>query len=171
MKLLIFLFFLVTTSIFATENYQQVVAEHTPQQLVTRTEQRIPAAISRVSLSSKDTEKKTQSRKKILVFVSFSLPEQSLRQWINDAHKFGANVIIRGLKNNSFKDTAMAMSKLLAEDKAGGVDLNPIAFQEFKITQVPAVVVVDENSHDYDVVYGNVSLEYALQTIANKHLR
>ena len=63
----------------------------------------------------------------------------------------------------------MMMSKLLADDKAGGVDLNPVAFQEYKITQVPAVVVMDESSHDYDVVYGNVSLDYALKTIAKKH--
>lgn len=171
-------------STFATENYQQFAEEKINQEqqqiapfakevaeLAKNVRQRAIASTPDLPFAKPSTEKSPQisPHKKILIFVSFSMPEQSLRQWLNDAHKIGASVVIRGLKNNSFKETAIMMSKLLADDKAGGVDLNPVAFQEFKITQVPAVVVMDENSHDYDVVYGNVSLDYALKTIAKRH--
>lgn len=105
---------------------------------------------------------------KTLVFVSFSMPETSLRQWLSDAHKIGASVVIRGLKNNSFKETAEKIIKLLDKTNQGGLEINPLVFREYHIAKVPAVVVVDESLHNFDIVYGNVSLEYALKIIADK---
>lgn len=184
MRSFIFLFLILPITIFAAENYQQFAGEKINQEeqqtapfakevaeLAKNARQRAIAATSDLPFAKQSAKKTPQisPHKKVLIFVSFSMPEQSLRQWLNDAHQAGASVVIRGLKNNSFKETIMMMSKLLADDKTGGVDLNPVAFQDFKITQVPAVVVTDENSHDYDVVYGNVSLDYALQAIAKKH--
>ncbi len=79
----------------------------------------------------------------------------------------------RGLVNNSFKDTTQAVYALIKEKRQGGLMLDPTLFKKFNITQVPAFVMVDHSNlsqplcSKYDVVYGNVSLEYALRKFAN----
>lgn len=105
----------------------------------------------------------------LLIFVSFNMPEESLRQLIADAHRVGGRLVIRGLVNNSFKDTTQAVYRLVQESNRGGVMVDPTLFKKFNITQVPAFVVVDHSNlsqpicSKYDVLYGNVSLEYALR--------
>ena len=99
----------------------------------------------------------------IIVFVSFSMPEESIKAWITQAQKIGAAVYIRGLVNNSFRDTAKIISGLV-QDQPGGLLIDPTLFKKYSITQVPAVVVVDGES--FDVVYGDVTLDYALEKIS-----
>lgn len=111
----------------------------------------------------------------IFLFVSFSMPNESIKGWMRDGAKVGAPVIIRGLVNHSFKETVNKMT-MLTQDNRGGVQIDPTAFQRFSIKQVPAVVVTsgeacpDNQSclDHYDVVYGDVTLEYALQKIAKQ---
>jgi len=108
----------------------------------------------------------------LLIFVSFSMPQESLHQLLIEAHKMGGNLILRGLVNNSFKDTVQAVYHLVQNDNQGGMGIDPTLFKKFNITQVPAFVMVDHNDLSqplctkYDVVYGNVTLEYALRKIA-----
>jgi conjugal transfer pilus assembly protein TrbC len=103
----------------------------------------------------------------IIIFVSFSMPKESIKGWIAQAQKVGASVYIRGLVNNSFKDTAKAVSELV-QDQVGGVLIDPNLFKKYSITQVPAVVVVNGKDEKEDfVVYGDVSLDYALEKISN----
>jgi|GEM_PF-3541468 len=125
---------------------------------------------TRISINNTKTTKisTNHEKNKTIVFVSFSMPELSLRQWLIDAQKYGASVVIRGLKNNSFKDTVLELTRLLEKNNTGGLELNPMLFKDFHITKVPAVVAINEATHNFDVVYGNVSLEYALKVIANK---
>ena len=108
----------------------------------------------------------------IFIFVSFSMPEASLKQWLAQAHRRGANVVIRGLINNSFKETLSAMIRLVS-DNTGGLLLDPTLFQKFDIKQVPAVMISQQNTCTdeknclprYDVIYGDVTLDYALQKL------
>ena len=107
----------------------------------------------------------------IIIFVSFSMPKESIKGWITQAQKAGASLYIRGLFNNSFKETAKAVSELV-QDQTGGVLIDPNLFKKYSITQVPAVVVVNEKDEknekeDFDVIYGDVSLDYALEKIGN----
>src|SRR6516162_4759749 len=112
----------------------------------------------------------------ILIFVSFSMSDASLKAWMRQAEIIQAPVIIRGLINNSFKDTIKKMATL-TRDNQGGVEIDPTLFRRFKIKYVPAVVVwkkVNGSSlqslvDTYDVIYGNVMLSYALQKIADQH--
>jgi type-F conjugative transfer system pilin assembly protein TrbC len=99
----------------------------------------------------------------ILVFISFSMPKESIRGWISQTRKANAAIYIRGLVNNSFKDTIISVKKLV-EDQPGGLLIDPTLFKKYSITQVPAVVVTSEN--DFDVVYGDVTLDYALKKIS-----
>lgn len=102
----------------------------------------------------------------VIIFISFSMPKESIKGWINEGKKIHAPVIIRGLVNNSFKDTVSKLTELMS-DNQGGVQLDPVLFNEYNIKQVPAVVV--KNNNQYDVVYGDVHLDYALQSIIKRN--
>lgn len=111
----------------------------------------------------------------VLVFVSFSMPKESLKAWIHDANIIHAPVVIRGLVNHSFKDTIAAVNTLTKEG-VSGVQIDPTLFEQFEIKQVPAVVVVSPPKcvpnlscrEDYDVQYGDAGLSYALKQIARQ---
>jgi conjugal transfer pilus assembly protein TrbC len=107
----------------------------------------------------------------VIIFVSFSMPKESIKTWALEANKIGANVVIKGLVNNSFKDTIATVYEFIKDNQARsvqaqGVVLDPTLFEKFHINKVPAVVVAD-HFDNYDVVYGDVTLDYALSTIAN----
>lgn len=78
-----------------------------------------------------------------LVFLSFSMPEKSLLQWLFQCKKAGATPVIRGLIHNSFKDT-MNVIATLSKKTGLGLQLDPILFQTFSINEVPAVVFIRE---------------------------
>ncbi|MFN7096900.1 MAG: type-F conjugative transfer system pilin assembly protein TrbC [Gammaproteobacteria bacterium] len=99
-------------------------------------------------------------RNNILIFISFSMSETSLKQWLAEANKIGAPVVLRGFVNNSFKQTAADLQTVLGT-KHGGIQIDPPSFEKYSITQVPAVVMTT-TSDDYDVVYGNASLDDVL---------
>jgi type-F conjugative transfer system pilin assembly protein TrbC len=109
----------------------------------------------------------------VLIFVSFSMPADSLKLWLEQAHKAGAKVVIRGLVNNSFKQTRLAVGQLLGKN-IGGLQIDPTLFSRFAINKVPAVVVTVSSAcpknvscmPDFDVIYGNSSLNYALEKLA-----
>lgn len=110
----------------------------------------------------------------ILIFVSFSMPKASLRGWIKQAEQINAPVIIRGLVHNSFRYTTKAIMTL-ASDNRGGVQLDPTLFKRFHIEKVPAVVIVgstclaQETCKEFNVLYGDVTLDYALKQFAQQH--
>ena len=108
------------------------------------------------------TESQITQPTPILVFVSFSMPKASIKGWVEQARISGAAIYIRGLVNNSFKETIAAVSELV-KDTPGGLLIDPTLFKKYSITQVPAVVVV--NREDFDVIYGDVTLDYALNKI------
>ena len=115
----------------------------------------------------------------ILIFVSFSMPMNSLRAWSHQAQKLHAAVVIRGLVNDSFLDTEKAV-KQMSGDQHSGVMIDPRLSQQYHITQVPAVVIRQKNNpvclqnqscwpqENFDVVLGDVGLENALQTMADR---
>lgn len=109
----------------------------------------------------------------VLVFVSFSMPKESLKNYLLEARKIQAPLVIRGLINHSFRDTTKAVMALLPDNK-GGMLLDPTLFKRFNIKKVPAVVVIDkaclldDKCADYDVIYGNVTLAYALKKFSQQ---
>lgn len=109
------------------------------------------------------TSEPAVSQVPIVIFVSFSMPKESIKGWIVQAKKIGAAVYIRGLVNNSFKDTTKAVRELL-QDQSGGLLIDPTLFKKYAINQVPAVVVAGSNN--FDVIYGDVMLDYALKRMS-----
>lgn len=114
-------------------------------------------------------------KNELMVFVSFSMPPAALERVISQAEKSGATLVFRGLKNDSMKQMASEIRKLLGKRKVGVV-IHPPAFKQFSITQVPAVViasfeagnVMEDGCAETDTfvkVSGDVTLEYALEYI------
>lgn len=103
---------------------------------------------------------------KAMVFVSFSMPPQLLKQTLIEAASLHLPVLLNGLVNNSMPETIQAMQDLSAEIKGVSIAIDPVSFDEFKISQVPALVVSLESTHD--VVYGNLALIEGLKLISEK---
>lgn len=115
----------------------------------------------------------------VLIFVSSSMPPASLGQWVQQAQRIGAPVILRGFVKGSLPETRAWLKPLLEQQREqGGIEINPIAFTSYGVTQVPAVVVTTgtlqcfSNVHcqipAFDVIYGNITLAHALKTISEK---
>lgn len=101
----------------------------------------------------------------ILVFVSFSMPNIALKELSNQADKYNAKLILRGLHKNSFRKTAQ---KILEIDKNGmQFEINPELFKEYQIKQVPTLVLI-KNGKEINRLSGNVSLEYANEELSKQ---
>lgn len=114
----------------------------------------------------------------VMIFASLGMPDNSLKQLLAQAADFNIPVVIRGLWQNDFAQTATKVQTLITpkdgEPIMGGVEINPVWFKQFNITSVPAFVVINEdkcrgkppcNADDFDVLYGNVSIYDALDIL------
>ena len=113
---------------------------------------------------------------KILVFVSFSMPKASLKALAKEAAKHNAVLVMRGLKDDSFKTTQQAFLELASEDdkekldsftKAEdmqGFEVNPEQFKTYQIKKVPTFILVKDQA-EVARLSGNVSLEYAAKKL------
>jgi len=122
----------------------------------------------------------------LLVFISFSMPKTTLAQLSVQVRKAGGVLVLRGVVNNSIKETIAAMHDLSKQ----GVPaiIHPKLFKMYNVRQVPAFVMHDPEYtrvHDekqtviIDKMAGNVTLDYVLrqfqsdgsyQDIAKAHL-
>lgn len=122
--------------------------------------------------TSESVETHLQKVSEVLVFLSFSMPEKSLEDWLRQCKKTNATPVIRGLIDNSFQKTMLKLTNL-SQKTGTGVQLDPVLFKFFDIEQVPAVVVVNEIPKcpqtmqcipvAFSRMYGNVTLDYALE--------
>ena len=116
-----------------------------------------------------------------LVFVSLGMPKQLLRRTLMQAHVFHLPVVIRGLKDHSFRKTIAVifnLNKNAGHQKIGGVLIDPVWFRQFHIHTVPAVVVSHRggtcdlqrtcSAQSFDVVRGNIPVQRALEIIAKQ---
>jgi type-F conjugative transfer system pilin assembly protein TrbC len=112
---------------------------------------------------------KQSSGMKIYVFVSDSVPDESLRKMAIDADRIGEPLTIRGFINDSIKDTTIRASELFEGIGAGEFSVDPEAFSDFKINSAPAVLISGgDDMENYDVVYGNIPLKDSLEIISRE---
>lgn len=100
--------------------------------------------------------------KKPLVFISSSMPRIALQELMIEARQHNARLVIRGMVNDSMKETAKFVKEL-----NGGVEIDPKIFQKYQIRQVPVFLIPLKNKttkkKEVRIVRGNVGLSYALQ--------
>ncbi|MFA8362885.1 type-F conjugative transfer system pilin assembly protein TrbC [Burkholderia ubonensis] len=125
-------------------------------------------------------EERTGQRKQeeLLAFASLSMPADSLKRLIGDTARVGGVVVLRGFKDRSFKATAAAIQALGVDMSA--LQINPNAFKQYRISAVPAIVLVKaDHVLDLDAegcalpenfagVSGDVTLPYSLREIARR---
>lgn len=99
----------------------------------------------------------------ILIFVSFSMPKASLMELNNQAQKYNAILVMRGIYKNSFR----GMRKKILEISPDGLSINidPKAFEKYDVKQVPTFVLVEDDK-EINRLSGNVSLRYAYEKLS-----
>jgi conjugal transfer pilus assembly protein TrbC len=114
----------------------------------------------------------------LLVFVSFSLPEATLVRLAEQAAAARATLVLRGLLNGSLTQT-VARAQALIGSRPVAVQIDPLAFDRFGVTQAPAFVLLRRGvearaceagscfAEDAFVrAAGDVSIRYALEFIS-----
>lgn len=114
---------------------------------------------------------------KVLIFVSFAMPEPTLQRLVDQAARAGAMLVLRGLVNGSIRDTAIRMQALIGSRRVA-VQIDPEAFDRYGITRTPTFVLLKsgppvrecpthacDQSRSYNKVAGDVTLPYALKLL------
>lgn len=114
-----------------------------------------------------------------IAFASLSMPEESLKQMIADVHKAGGVVVLRGLPANNGRTFAAAMRRVMSQDAAANVAIDPRLFRAFNVQAAPTYVAVSTSFAPcddfacetavppFDRIIGNVTVQYALETFAD----
>lgn len=115
----------------------------------------------------------------LLVFVSLSMPPETLRLLAEQAGRAGAVLVLRGLKQDSMRLTLAEVQKILGGQSAPW-QINPEAFRRFAVEQAPTFVLARPvaacqgrcpeqaaaPAESYVKAVGDVSLDYALEAVA-----
>lgn len=91
---------------------------------------------------------------KILLFVSLSISEASLKSLAQEAQKHNAVLLMRGLHEDSFAKTAVKL-----KDLDLSVEIHPELFEKYQITSVPTFIEFKDNE-PVERLSGNVSLSF-----------
>ncbi len=114
------------------------------------------------------------------IFVTLDMPQGSLRRLVEQAERSGAVLVLRGLKNQSMRQTVAAVSDLVGQRKAGWV-IDPEAFERHGVEAAPTfLLTIGEDApacsattctvpRPFVSVSGDVSLDYALEHMARRH--
>jgi conjugal transfer pilus assembly protein TrbC len=115
---------------------------------------------------------------KVLIFVSFAMPEATLQRLVEQAARAGATIVLRGLVNGSIRDTVTRMQALIGGRRVA-VQIDPEAFDRYAITSTPTFVLAIDgagtevctsracgSSLQFTKVAGDVTLEYAMQYLS-----
>lgn len=112
----------------------------------------------------------------LMVFVSFSLPRETLQRIVHQSERSGAVLVLRGLKGHSLTQTGEEIARLVRERNVT-VLIHPPAFQQFQVRQVPSLVLarpgsaakIDEDgcapAASFIRIDGDVGQDYALDLI------
>jgi conjugal transfer pilus assembly protein TrbC len=113
-----------------------------------------------------------------LVFISFSMPEALIEDYIKEARMYGGVLVLRGLVNNSLKQTVAKLKEIEGNDEKKSniaITIHPHLFKLYNITQVPTIVVSKDNLacilkyddcstlYEYDKISGSITIGYALE--------
>lgn len=125
---------------------------------------------------------------RLLVFVSFSMPERTWQRLMQQAEQAQATLVLRGLVDGSLRQTVLRMQQLIGQRKVA-VQIDPQAFDRHGVTVVPTIVLLRAGGADASPcatglcadrvpgashqagarhlqVAGDVSLDYALRQFA-----
>ncbi len=104
-----------------------------------------------------------QNTNEYLIFVSLSMPRETLKSLYKEAEANRAVLILRGLKEQSFRKTGEYIKELEI-----GLQINPDLFKKYHIQNLPTFIRIKGDEHDS--LSGNVSLQFAKQKFLEANL-
>lgn len=111
----------------------------------------------------------------LMVFVSFSMPPESLQRVVLESERTGAHIVFRGFKGDKLMEMSKHVANLIGQHRVE-VSVNPPAFNQFQVVTVPALVIALPTASEgldngcaqatqYIKVTGDVGQDYALDLI------
>ena len=108
----------------------------------------------------------------LLVFVSFSMPDASLKRIALETKKTGAAMVLRGFKNDSLKETMKAVEEITA--LGGQVLIHPDLFTHYNVVEVPTYALARKTANagtscedgfcsEHYALKGDASMEFMLE--------
>lgn len=156
------------------------------ERALARAQQDIKALLANPRLALPDASPADDNDQHPLIFVSFSLPEDSLRALLAEAGRTGSPLVLRGLVDNSMQRTAARLGELLgtkndreaSAESTPSLAIDPTLFERFDVDKVPAFVLPQDTIApctpegcpvpEHLKVAGDVSLAYALGVMARE---
>lgn len=133
-----------------------------------------PADMAR-QFSQSPIAKQLPATPELMVFVSFSMPHESLVHIVEQSERTGAKLVFRGFTGDKLTDMSKRVAALIGGHRVEAL-IHPPAFVRFKVVQVPTLVIslADAENHldngcaqpdQYIKVTGDVGQDYALDLI------
>ncbi len=156
------------------------------EQALAKAREDIKALLSDPRLASSAGSPSNGNEPHPLVFVSFSMPEASLRSLLAEAARVESPVVLRGLVDNSIKRTVARLGELLGTGNSSettseptpSLAIDPTLFERFGVDKVPTFVLPLDTIApctpegcpvpSHLKVAGDVSLVYALGVMARE---
>jgi type-F conjugative transfer system pilin assembly protein TrbC len=107
------------------------------------------------------SQKDEKSLAQLLIFVSSTMPQESIKVLGQQAQKIGAHIVFRGLVGGTFPKTQSYM-----KDLGVTVEIDPPKFEDYKVTVVPTFIL--DNKNVSDRVSGHITLFEALDQFRKK---
>lgn len=137
-----------------------------------------PDRIARQFSDIKGPEKREEETNELILFVSLSMPTGSLERAARDVRKTSGMLVMRGASQGVGPgkwEKSIADMKPMT-DNGGEVFLHPDMFDRYAIKKVPALVIApdaqagctEDACREFAVIYGDVSLEYALEQLTDR---
>ena len=114
------------------------------------------------------------SDSRLLIFISSSMPKQTITNLMHQASSIGAVFVVRGLINGSYVNTYRYFYNLKG-DNTVGIMLNPTLFKALQVDTVPTFALYQSEQDlmktacnvapKYTKVSGEVSVHYALEQL------
>ncbi len=113
------------------------------------------------------------------VFVSSSMPKELLKNYLEQAKKYNATLVFRGLPEGSWRRLSELIYEITdGKDEGASIQLDDMAFSQYNVTSVPTCVLVNEkdvfeasgradDEVEFDKVSGNVGIKRALELMAS----
>jgi type-F conjugative transfer system pilin assembly protein TrbC len=108
-----------------------------------------------------NSQKPDKHLAEMFIFVSASMPQESLKALGAEAQKIGAQVVFRGLVGGTFPETQAYMKALRIT-----AEIDPPKFDDYDITVIPSFVLA--HNQKFDRVSGHISLLEALNQFRKK---
>jgi len=137
------------------------------------------------ALSGAVDEQTSRYESQILIFISASMPEKAIENYMTSSARIDAALVLRGFINNSLADTRKYLGKLITgiSNETTPVEptilIDPTLYERFEVGSVPSIVVTESQIKPclnlqncpvpvYHKVGGDIALSWALDYISRQ---